>query len=89
MRQEIDDLNDEMVAAGVRLFVGGLYSANEAVSLLPSENGVERVNGPYLQSKENIGGLWVLEVADKDEALSWAEKAAKACRVPVEVRQFH
>ncbi len=46
-------------------------------------------NGPHLETKEYVGGLWVLEAADLDEALAWGRKAAVACRVPVEVRPFH
>jgi hypothetical protein len=45
-------------------------------------------DGPYLESKEHIGGFWILEAADLDEALAWGRKAAVACRAPVEVRPF-
>jgi hypothetical protein len=45
--------------------------------------------GSYLQTKEHIGGLWVLKAANMDEALAWGRKAAVACRTPVEVRAFH
>jgi hypothetical protein len=44
-------------------------------------------DGPYLETKEHIGGFWIVEVADMDEALRWASKGVLACRVPVEVRQ--
>ena len=46
-------------------------------------------DGSYLETKEHVGGLWVLGAADPDEALAWGRKAAVACRVPVEVRPFH
>ena len=49
---------------------------------------VERTDGPYLESKEHIGGFWVLDVADEDEALAWAERATVACEGAVEVRPF-
>ena len=45
-------------------------------------------DGPYLETKEHIGGFWVLEVAGMDEALAWGRKAVIACRAPVEVREF-
>lgn len=90
MRQDIDDLNDEMVAAGVRKFVGGLHPAREAKSLVAQPDGqVQTTNGPYLKTTEHVGGFWVLEVASEDEALQWGRKAAIACRAPVEVRRFH
>lgn len=90
MIREIDELNDEMVAAGVRVFVGGLQPARSAKSLRKQSSGdVPVTDGPYLQTSEHVGGFWVLEVADLDEALTWGHKAAIACRAPVEVRQFH
>ena len=45
-------------------------------------------DGPYFETKEHIGGFWVLKAADLDEALAWGRKAAVACRAPVEVRPF-
>ena len=45
-------------------------------------------DGPYLETKEHIGGFWILEAADLDEALAWGRKAVIACRAPVEVRAF-
>ncbi len=90
MHRDIDVLNDEMVAAGIRIFVGGLHRANAAKSLRAKPDGkVIVTDGPYLETKEHVGGFWVLEAADMDEALAWGRKAAAACRAPVEVRQFH
>lgn len=90
MTRAIDVLNDEMVAAGVRVFVGGLHPARSAQSLRAQPNGEVLISdGPYLQSNEHVGGFWVLETADLDEALAWGRKAAVACRAPVEVRPFH
>jgi hypothetical protein len=90
MSRDIDALNDEMVAAGVRVFVGGLHPARNAMSLRVQPDGqVLTAGGPYLQTSEHVGGFWVLEVADLDAALAWGRKAAVACRAPVEVRQFH
>jgi hypothetical protein len=89
MGRDIDVLNEEMVAAGVRVFVGGLTPAREAKSLRAQPDGkVVTTDGPYLETKEHIGGFWVLEVASPDEALEWGRKAVIACRVPVEVRAF-
>lgn len=88
--RDIDALNDEMVAAGIRRFVGGLTPAGSATSLRPQPDGeVVVTDGPYLETKEHIAGFWVLEVADLEEALAWGRKAAIACRVPVEVRPFN
>ncbi len=91
MHREIDALNDEMKAAGVRIFVGGLqHPAAKAKSLRAQPDGkVLITDGPYLESKEHIGGFWVLQADDMDKALEWGRKAALACRAPVEVRQFN
>jgi len=90
MRREISALNVEMKTAGVRVFVGGLKPARSARSLRAQPEGkVLITDGPYLETKEHIGGFWVLECADLDDALAWGRKAAVACRAPVEVRPFH
>ncbi|MCI0535175.1 MAG: YciI family protein [Verrucomicrobiales bacterium] len=89
MERDIDVLNDEMVAAGVRIFVGGLRPASSAKSLRAQPDGkVLITDGPYLETKEHLGGFWILEAADLDEALAWGRKGAVACRAPVEVRPF-
>jgi len=88
MSRDIDALNDEMVDAGVRVFVGGLTPARSAKSVLSQEDGkVLITDGPYLETKEHIGGFWIVEAANLDDALEWGRKAAVACRAPVEVRQ--
>jgi hypothetical protein len=77
--EDIHALNREMVAAGVRIFVGGLTPAREAKSLRAQPDGkVLTTDGPYLETKEHI----------LDEALAWGRKAVVACRAPVEVRPF-
>ena len=87
MERNIDALNDEMVAAGVRVFVGGLLPVSSAKSLRAQPGGkVIVTDGPYLETKEHIGGFWVVEAASLDQALELGRKAVVACRVPVEVR---
>jgi hypothetical protein len=89
MIRDIDTLNEEMEAAGVRVFAGGLEPSAKAKSLRAKPNGdVLITDGPYLETKEHVGGFWLLEAADMDKALEWGRKAVVACRAPVEVRQF-
>ena len=84
--EEIHALNREMIAAGVRKFAGGLGPTH---TLRPQPNGeLLLTDGPYLETKEHVGGLWILECANVDEVLAWARKGAKACRFPVEVREI-
>lgn len=89
MTREIDALNKEMVAAGIRVFVGGLQPPSSAMSIRDEPNGAIITAGPYLQTPEHVGGFWVLEVATLDDALHWGRKASAACKAPVEVRPFH
>jgi hypothetical protein len=87
MSRDISALNDEMEAAGVRIFVAGLSPASSARSLRAQPDGkVLITDGPYLETKEHIGGFWVLEGTNLEDALAWGRKAAVACRAPVEVR---
>lgn len=90
MHHDIDTLNDAMVAAGVRVFVGGLAPVRTAKSVRKNTAGkLVITDGPYIETREHIGGFWVLECATPAEALAWAEKAATACRTPVQVRPFN
>ena len=87
MERDIDVLNKEMEAKRVRLFAGGLRPAREAKSLRALPDGkVLMTDGPFLETKEHVGGFWIVEAADMDEALAWGRKAVVACRAPVEVR---
>jgi hypothetical protein len=84
--EEIHALNREMIAAGVRKLAGGLGPAR---TLRAHPNGeLLLTDGPYLEAKEHVGGLWILECAGIDEVLAWARKSAKVCRFPVEVREI-
>jgi hypothetical protein len=90
MGRDIDVLNEEMQAAGARFFAGGLHPVKTAKSLRAQPNGeVLMTDGPYLKTTEHVGGFWILEAANLDEALAWGRKAVVACRAPVEVRPFY
>ena len=89
MIEQIHALNREMIAAGVRKFACGISSAGSAKTLRARPDGKVLVtDGPYTETKEHMGGFWILECADIDEALAWAKKGAIACDVPGEVREL-
>lgn len=89
MIEEIHAINREMIAAGARVFACGIEPAAKAKSLRAQPNGQVLVtDGPFLEAKEHIGGFWILEAADMDEALTWARRGAVACRASGEVRQL-
>ena len=85
----INALNDEMEAAGVRIIAGGLGSPGEAKSLRAGLDGkVLITDGPFLEAKEHVGGLTIIEAANMEEALAWGRKSVIACKMPLEVREI-
>jgi hypothetical protein len=85
----VGEVNAELQAAGAWVFAGGLHPPDTATVVRTSEQGdVMMTDGPFVEGKEHIGGVWVIEAADLDAALAWAAKATAACRQPVEVRPF-
>jgi hypothetical protein len=89
MIEEIHALNREMIAAGVRKFACGISSAANAKTVRKQSDGTVLVtDGPYLETKEHIGGFWILEAADMDEVLAWARKGAISCDAAGEVREL-
>jgi hypothetical protein len=87
--EKIHALNREMIASGARKFACGLSPAGNAKSLRAQPDGKVLVtDGPYTETKEHMGGFWILEAADLDAALAWARKGAVACRASGEVREL-
>jgi hypothetical protein len=85
---ETDKINRELQAAGAWVFGGGLLPADSA-TVVRVENGTTTMtDGPFAETKEQLGGFWVLQCDDLDQALAWAAKCAQACMEPVEVRPF-
>ena len=84
----IDAYNDSLRADGHWVFAGGLASPTTATVV--DGRGGESVftDGPYLESKEFVGGFWVIEAPDLDAALKLAAEASAACEGKVEVRPF-
>ena len=83
---QVDAFNEEMDRAGAWVFGGGLDPASSATVVRAERGEVSMTDGPYAETKEQMGGFWVIEAADLDAALEWAGKAAAACEGPVEVR---
>lgn len=82
-------LNDELMATGKFVFAGGLEKLHAATMVRPTGNGdVVVTDGPFAETKEYLGGFWIIECDDLDEALAIAKRGAIACQGPVEVRPF-
>ena len=86
--EQVAHLNGELQQAGAWVFAGGLLPASSATVVRADGDGVLVTDGPFTESKEHIGGFWVISAEDLDEALRWAAKATHACGEPVEVRPF-
>jgi hypothetical protein len=86
--KDVDVVNRELKDAGAWVFAGGLHPATTATVVKASGDEVLTTDGPFVETKEQLGGFWIIEAADLDAALAWAAKATKACAAPVEVRPF-
>jgi hypothetical protein len=85
---QVDRINAEIMAAGAWVFGGGLLPADSATVVRVENGSTTMTDGPFAETKERLGGFWVLKCADLDEALRWASRCAEACMNPVEVRPF-
>jgi hypothetical protein len=73
---EMDEFNDELVKAGVYLQGDGLGPSAEAKTLRYGEDGKPVVtDGPFTESKEQLGGFWILECKDIDEVVDWIRRS--------------
>ena len=79
---------NEMKAAGVYVFAGGLEEDGPVYSADPTSGTVVVTDGPYVETKEFLGGFAVVDVPDDETATMWAGKLAEACGWPQEVRRF-
>jgi len=84
----VDAFNAEVQAAGAWVFAGGLMPPDTATVVRAQGGDVVTTDGPFAETKEQLGGFWVIEAADLDAALAWAAKGSVACGNPVEVRPF-
>jgi hypothetical protein len=79
----------EMEDAGVLVYAGGLVEeVEEAFSADATSGSLLLTDGPYVETKEYLGGLTIVDVADEEAARVWAGKVAEACGWPQEVRRF-
>ena len=85
---DVERFNTEVQSSGAWVFAGGLHAPSTATVVNATGADVTVTDGPYAETKEHIGGFWVLEAADLDAALELAKKASAACGATVEVRPF-
>jgi hypothetical protein len=85
----VEQLRRDMVEAGVWVFSGGLEAPSTATVLTADGDDVLVTDGPYVELKEYLGGLTIIDAPDLDVALHWARRSTQATGLPIEVRPFH
>ena len=86
--EQVDQFNQDLQASGAWVFAGGLHTPDVATVVRITDGEVVVTDGPFAESKEQLGGFWVVEAPDLDAALKLAEAGSRACGGPVEVRPF-
>jgi hypothetical protein len=84
--KEIQVLNEEIKSAGAWVFGGALHGPETATVVRVSEGEVLTTDGAFAESKEHLGGFYIIEAEDLDAALKWASKTSAAVKRPIEVR---
>ena len=84
----VDAFNTDLQEQGAWVFAGGLMPLSSATTVDGTSGEAVVTDGPYVETKEYLGGFWVIEAADLDAAHAWAAKGSRACIHPVEVRPF-
>jgi hypothetical protein len=83
---QVSAFNDDLQKAGAWVFAGGLRPASSATVVRSAGGEVSMTDGPYAETKEQMGGFWIVQAEDMDVALALAGRATAACELPVEVR---
>ena len=86
--KQVDDFNEKVKSAGAWVFAGGLEPIEAATTVDGTQSEPIVTDGPFAESKEYLGGFWVIEAPDLDAALTWAKEGSAACQGRVEVRPF-
>lgn len=84
--RDVAAVGREMKAAGVWVFAGALHPPDTATVIQSKDGDVLTTDGPFIESKEQIGGICIIAVPDLDAALKWGAKMSRATTTPVEVR---
>jgi hypothetical protein len=84
----VDEFNAKLKASGAWVFAGGLHPPSTATVVRAQGGEVVTTDGPFAETKEQLGGFWVVKASDLDAALDLAAQGSAACGAPVEVRPF-
>ena len=88
MMEQVGRLEGEMKSAGVWVFGGRLHEPDTATVVRISDGEPLTTDGPFAESKEHLGGFYIIDADDLDAALAWASKVTETIKAPIEVRPF-
>lgn len=86
--KQVGILEQEMKSVGARVFSGRLHEPDTATVVRMSDGKVLTTDGPFAESREHLGGFYIIEAEDLDAAIAWASKVTEAIKAPIEVRPF-
>ena len=86
--ERVGVLEEEIKSAGAWVFSGRLHEPDTATVVRVSDGELLTTDGPFAESKEHLGGFYIIEAEDLDAALAWASKTAAVVMKPIEVRPF-
>jgi hypothetical protein len=86
--EQVAKLETEMRSVGALIYSGRLDDPSQARVVRPSKGRVRKTDGPFAETKEQLGGFYIIDAADLDGALDWASKVTLAIDTPIEVRPF-
>jgi hypothetical protein len=86
--KQLGILEEEMKSAGAWVFSGRLHEPGTATVVRISAGEAVTTDGPFVESKEHLGGFYIIEAEDLDAALAWASRVTDAIKIPIEVRPF-
>lgn len=88
MFADVEAFNESLRQSGAWVFAGGLHPKDASTTVRYEEGSTLMTDGPWAETKEQLGGFWVIQAEDLDEALELARQGAVACQGDVEVRPF-
>ncbi len=78
--RQVDEFNKDLQASGAWVFAGGLHPPSSATVVRSQGGDVLTTDGPFAETKEQLGGFWVIQVTDLDAALSWWRRSGGRLR---------
>lgn len=85
---DVEAINADMIAAGSWVFSGGLHDPSTATVVTDTSGSIVVSDGPFIEAKEQVGGITIVDASDLDAALGWASRMTAAMGIPIEVRPF-